>query len=47
MKHCPLLPEQMLSLRAEVEDIISGGLSSKQWHSSEIYDELFNRGFSH
>lgn len=47
MKHCPLLPEQMLSLRIEVEDIISGGLSSKQWHSSEIYDELLNRGFSY
>lgn len=47
IKHCPLLPEQMLSLRAEVEDIISGGLSSKQWHSSEIYDELLNRGFSY
>ncbi|MGK3495663.1 DNA-directed RNA polymerase subunit alpha C-terminal domain-containing protein [Citrobacter youngae] len=47
MKHCPLTTEQMLSLRAEVEDIISGGLSSKQWHSSEIYDELLNRGFSY
>jgi len=47
MKHCPLNPSQMLAIRAEVEDIISGGLSSKQWHSSELYDELLNRGFSY
>jgi hypothetical protein len=36
----------MLAIRAEVEDIVSGGSPSKQWHSSEIYDELLNRGFS-
>ncbi|HGK4767907.1 TPA: hypothetical protein ACJ2XP_005094, partial [Enterobacter cloacae] len=47
MKHCPLNSEQMLALRAEAEDIVSGGVSSKQWHSSEIYDELLNRGFSY
>lgn len=47
IKHCPLSSEQMLSLRVEVEDIIAGGISSKQWHSSEIYDELVNRGFSY
>jgi hypothetical protein len=47
MKHCPLNPSQMLAIRAEVEDIISGGSSSKQWHSSEIYDELLNRGFAY
>ena len=46
MKHCPLNPKQMSSIRAETEDIISGGLSSKQWHSSEIFNELVNRGFS-
>ncbi len=47
VKHCPLNPSQMLAIRAEVEDIISGGLSSKQWHSSELYDELLNRGFAY
>jgi len=46
MKHCPLNAQQMLSIRAEAEDIISGGLSSKQWHSSELFNELVNRGFS-
>ncbi|WP_213956749.1 MULTISPECIES: DNA-directed RNA polymerase subunit alpha C-terminal domain-containing protein [unclassified Variovorax] len=46
-KHCPLNPSQMQAVRAEVEDIISGGSSSKQWHSSELYDELLNRGFSY
>jgi hypothetical protein len=47
IKHCPLNPAQMIAIRAEVEDIISGGSSSKQWHSSELYDELLNRGFSY
>ncbi len=47
MKHCPLNESQMLAIRAEVEDIIAGGLSSKQWHSSELYEELLNRGFSY
>ena len=46
MKHCPLNSSQMLAICAEVEDIISGGSPSKQWHSSELYDELLNRGFS-
>ncbi len=46
MKHCPLNPSQMLDIRAEVEDITSGGSPSKQWHSSEFFDELLNRGFS-
>jgi hypothetical protein len=47
MKHCPLKPAQMLAICAEVEDIISGGSPTKQWHSSEIYHELLNRGFSY
>jgi hypothetical protein len=47
MKHCPLNPSQMLAIRAEAEDIISGGSPSKQWHSSEIHDELLNRGFEY
>lgn len=47
IKHCPLDASQTLAIRAEVEDIISGGSPSKQWHSSEIYDELLNRGFSY
>ena len=47
MKHCPLTSSQMLAVRAEVEDIISGGPSAKQWHSTELYDELLNRGFEY
>ncbi|WP_226148660.1 DNA-directed RNA polymerase subunit alpha C-terminal domain-containing protein [Burkholderia contaminans] len=47
IKHCPLDASQMLAIRAEVEDIIAGGSPSKQWHSSELYDELLNRGFSY
>lgn len=47
MKHCPLNSSQLLAIRAEVEDIISGGASSKQWHSSELYEELLNRGFDY
>jgi hypothetical protein len=46
IKHCPLNPSQMLAVRAEVEDFVAGGSPSKQWHSSELYDELLNRGFS-
>lgn len=47
MKHCPLNTSQMLAIRSEVDDIISGGAPSKQWHSNELYDELLNRGFSY
>ena len=47
IKHCPLTESQLLDIRAEVEDIIAGGVTSKQWHSSELYDELLNRGFSY
>jgi hypothetical protein len=47
MKHCPLTASQLLDIRAEVEDIIAGGITSKQWHSSELFDELLNRGFSY
>jgi len=46
MKHCPLTPSQMLSIRAEVEDIVSGGSPTKQWHCNELYEELLNRGLS-
>lgn len=46
MKHCSLNASQMLAIRAEVEDIISGGSPSKQWHTSELFNELLNRGFS-
>jgi hypothetical protein len=47
MKHCQIEPTQMLAIRAEVEDILAGGSPSKQWHSSEIYAELLDRGFSY
>jgi hypothetical protein len=47
MKHCPLNPSQMLAICAEVEDIIFGGSSSKQWHSNELYEKLLNRGFDY
>ncbi len=45
LKHCPLTPAEMQSIRAEVEDIMPGGGSQKQWHSNELLDELLDRGF--
>jgi len=47
LKHCPLNCQQMQAICAEVEDIISGGMPSKQWHSGEFYEELLSRGFSY
>ena len=46
LKHCPLTADQMQSVRAEVEDMVFGGATTKQWHCSEFYDELVLRGFS-
>jgi hypothetical protein len=45
-KHCPINSDQMRSIRAEVEDMVFGGPSTKQWHCNEFYDELLLRGFS-
>lgn len=44
MKHCPLSTEQMDMVRAEVEDVINGAEQSRQWHCSELHQELQERG---
>ncbi len=46
LKHCPLTPAEMQSIRAEVEDIMSGGGAQKQWHSNELLDELLDRSLA-
>ncbi len=46
-KHCPLNEAQLEAIRVEVDDIVSGGQATKQWHSNELYEELLRRGFSY
>jgi hypothetical protein len=46
IEHSPLDPSQMAEIRAEVEDIISAGSPTKQWHSSELCEEFYSRGLS-
>jgi len=43
--HCPLTPKELALIEAEVEDIAAGAEPTKQWHSSELLDELLERGF--
>lgn len=44
-KHCPLDASQLATIRAEVDDIMGGGDTAKQWHTSELFDALIERGF--
>ncbi len=44
--HCPLAEEELCLVRAEVEDVISGGEPARQWHASELCDALLDRGLS-
>jgi hypothetical protein len=43
--HCPLAKDELDQIVSEVEDIISSGDSARQWHTSELMDELLDRGF--
>lgn len=43
--HCPLTTHELALIEAEVEDITAGAETTKQWHTSELLDELLERGF--
>jgi Bacterial RNA polymerase, alpha chain C terminal domain/Sigma-70, region 4 len=45
LSHCPLNTEELALIEAEVEDITAGADPTKQWHNSELLDELLERGF--
>lgn len=45
LSHCPLTSKDLALIDAEVEDIAAGADPSKQWHTSELLDELLERGF--
>lgn len=45
LTHCPLAPKELALIEAEVEDIAAGAEPTKQWHTSELLDELLERGF--
>ena len=45
LSHCPLTPKELALIEAEVEDIAGGSEPTKQWHTSELLDELLERGF--
>lgn len=45
LSHCPLTSKDLALIEAEVEDIAAGADPSKQWHTSELLDELLERGF--
>lgn len=45
LSHCPLTPKELALIEAEVEDIAAGAEPTKQWHTSELLDELLERGF--
>ncbi len=42
--HCPLSKDEIDLIVSEVEDIISSGDTNRQWHTSELMDELLDRG---
>lgn len=44
LSHCPLSIIELAQIEAEVEDIVAGGESKRQWHTSELLDELLDRG---
>lgn len=44
LKHCPLTATELAQVRAEVEDLASEEHSQRQWHSSELFEDLVQRG---
>jgi hypothetical protein len=44
LSHCPLDQDELAWVRAEIEDLISGGAADHQWHSSELLEALLERG---
>jgi hypothetical protein len=45
LSHCPLSQKELALIEAEVEDITAGAEPTKQWHTSELLEELLERGF--
>ena len=45
LSHCSLSAKELALIEAEVEDIAAGADTTKQWHTSELLDELLERGF--
>ncbi|NCT98298.1 MAG: hypothetical protein GXD23_13085 [Comamonadaceae bacterium] len=43
-EHCPLDSAQLEAIRGEVDDIMGAADLGKQWHTSELLDELIDRG---
>lgn len=43
-RHCPLSSDELALVRAEAEDVVSGGEAGRQWHPSEVCDALLERG---
>jgi hypothetical protein len=44
LSFCPLNSNELTLIEAEVEDIVAGADGAKQWHTSELFDELLDRG---
>lgn len=45
-RHSPLTADELALVRAEVEDVVAGGDSARQWHASELCDALLERGLA-
>ena len=44
MSHCPLTVSERILVRAEVEDLVAEGDPNRQWHCSELFEKLLERG---
>ena len=44
LSHCPLSSDERDRIITEVEGIISNGDTTRQWHTSELMDELLDHG---
>lgn len=42
--HCPLSEEDLALVEAQIDDIVSEGESDRQWHTSEFFEALLERG---
>ena len=45
-RHSALTADELALVRAEVEDVVAGGDSARQWHASELCDALLERGLA-
>lgn len=44
LTHCPLNHDEVTLIVAEIENLVAGGDSIRQWHTSELLDQLQDRG---